>query len=77
MPLLEEGSDGTGIVFLDEFDKKLLPSYSSQGENINAAVQSQLLTMIEGRIIRINRYEIDTNKTMFVGLGSFDEYRKH
>ena len=77
MPLLEEGSDGTGIIFLDEFDKKLLPSYSSQGENINAAVQSQLLTMIEGRIIHINRYEIDTNKTMFVGLGSFDEYRKH
>ena len=40
-------SDGYGICFLDEADKKFLPSHSGKGDNVNAAVQANLLTMIE------------------------------
>ena len=67
---------GIGIVFMDEFDKKLIPSYTSQGNNVNAAIQSQLLTLIEGRTILFKEDEIDTTNTLFIGLGSFDECRK-
>ncbi len=69
--------DGIGIIFMDEFDKKLLPSYSSGGSNVNAAVQAQLLTLIEGREITKanNGPTIDTNNTMFLGLGAFDMCR--
>lgn len=70
--------EGIGIVFLDEFDKKLVPSYTSGGNNVNAAVQAQILTLLEGRRIQPNPEmpEIDTSNTMFVGLGSFDVCRK-
>ncbi|MBO4679282.1 MAG: AAA family ATPase, partial [Lachnospiraceae bacterium] len=53
-------TQGIGIVFLDEFDKKLLPSYSSKGSNVNAAVQSQILTIIEGRIFEAGAVKINT-----------------
>ena len=64
-----------GLVFLDEFDKKILPSYNAHGENTNAEAQYGLLTIVEGsdveikdrgRILRVN-----TDKVMFIGLGSF------
>ena len=41
-------SKGYGICFLDEADKKCLPCYTSHGENVNAAVQGNLLTLVEG-----------------------------
>lgn len=70
---------GIGIVFLDEFDKKLMPSYSGKGENINLNVQNQLLTVIEGADFEgkfdNNTAIIDTTYTLFVGLGSFDQAR--
>lgn len=67
-----------GICFLDEFDKKINPSHSSTGENVNAEVQSQLLTIIEGGII-YNKHgaKISTEHMMFVGLGSFGVFRKN
>lgn len=64
---------GVGLIFMDEFDKKLVPSYTSGGNNVNAAVQAQLLTLIEGR--EIPMAGVDTNNTLFVGLGSFDVCR--
>lgn len=72
--------DGIGLVFLDEFDKKLIPSYTSSGTNVNAAIQAQILTLLEGRKMRVpydgDEEEIDTTNTMFVGLGSFDVCRE-
>ena len=70
--------EGIGLVFLDEFDKKLVPSYTSGGNNVNAAVQAQILTLLEGRRIQPSQDgpEIDTTNTMFIGLGSFDVCRK-
>lgn len=64
---------GAGIIFLDEFDKKLIPSYSAKGNDVNKAVQSQLLTTIEG--LEYPEHHIDTSNTLFIGLGSFDECR--
>lgn len=72
--------NGIGICFLDEADKKCVPSYCGKGTNVNAAIQSNLLTLIEG-----NRttYEVDdemlkfdSNLTMFVFMGAFQEVRK-
>ena len=70
----EYGTGGIGIIFLDEFDKKLIPSYNSNGGDVNKAVQSQLLTTIEG--IEYPEYNVDTNLTMFIGLGAFDPCRE-
>ena len=39
--LMENGTNGYGIVFMDEFDKKLIPSFA-EGANTSAAVQNQL-----------------------------------
>lgn len=74
--LVNRGSYGVGLVFLDEFDKKLLPSFTSGGNNVNAAVQAQLLTLIEGRKVQKKGTAIDTTYTMFIGLGSYDVCRK-
>jgi len=74
----DKKSTGVAICFLDEADKKCLPSYS-QGVNINAAIQSNLLTLIEGMEMKIDidgdDMEFDSGKTMFVFLGSFQELR--
>lgn len=73
-PLLEHAEDnGVGIVFMDEFDKKLLPSYTGSGQNVNLAVQSQILTLIEGREVSDEKKnkKIYSGNTMFVGLGAY------
>lgn len=69
---------GFGIIFMDEFDKKLWPSYSTNGIDANKAVQNQLLTIIEGTEVWDKQKEnkVDTNYTMFIGLGSFDMVRQ-
>ena len=71
-------SDAIGIVFLDEFDKKLSPSTTSSGENVNFEVQSSILTLIEGQLVQNKQGQyIDTSRIMFVGLGSFDYFREN
>ena len=67
---------GIGIVFMDEFDKKLSPSFTSGGNNVNAAVQAQILTLLEGRTVTLQDQVIDTGNTLFIGLGSFDACRQ-
>lgn len=67
---------GIGIVFMDEFDKKLIPSFTSGGNNVNAAVQAQILTLIEGRNVTYKEQEINTANTLFIGLGSYDVCRQ-
>ena len=69
-------TNGVGLIFMDEFDKKLMPSYTSQNVNVNAAVQAQILTLIEGRQVSQGDTVIDTSRTFFVGMGSFDTCRK-
>ncbi len=70
-PLKHSRIDGAGIIFMDEFDKKLMPEYSNRGENVNLAVQNQLLCMVEG----MEQDGIDTENVMFIGCGSFQAVR--
>lgn len=81
MPLLEKSeTNGIGIIFLDEFDKKLIPSYSGNGDNVNGSIQSQILTTIEGSSfsaeIGNDTFTVNTENTLFIALGSFNEVRK-
>ena len=70
---------GYAICFLDEADKKLLPSYDVHGENVNQSVQSGLLTLIEGTTSEMDKDGFskcfDTSKTMFVFMGAFQDLR--
>ena len=74
-PILDAQSGGYGIVFIDEFDKRICPSFDGHGRNINADIQAQILTLIEGRIVTDNNRTIDTNNTLFIFCGSFDSIR--
>lgn len=56
-----------GIIYLDEIDKLVKPNYDGQGENVNALVQCQLLSLLSGTVIE----GIDTSKLMFVLGGAF------
>lgn len=65
-----------GIIFMDEFDKVLVPAFSSEGEDVHARVQGQLLTMLEGSDVEI-RYRgsditFNTNHILFVLAGAFE-----
>lgn len=74
------GTSGYAIFFLDEADKRFIPSYSGNGQDANRAVQAELLTMVEGTIRSIDENEpsmtFDTNKTMFVFMGAFQDLRE-
>ncbi|MBR6274065.1 MAG: AAA family ATPase [Lachnospiraceae bacterium] len=69
--------DGRAICFLDEADKKFLPSYTTGGVDVNKAIQGNLLMMIEGNryYIEDNEGVFDTSKTMFVFMGAFQDAR--
>lgn len=70
-------SGGYAICFLDEADKKFVPSYGSNSIDNNAATQANLLTLVEGREIKAEDSDIivDTGKTMFVFMGAFQSLR--
>ncbi len=82
--VVQNTNDKIAIIFLDEFDKKIVPTSKIQGENKNLFVQFKMLTMLEGRDVVYNKKGskvmedkvINTANCMFVGLGSYDEYRK-
>lgn len=76
-PFFRKGMEkAIGICFLDEIDKKLSPSYTSEGTNTNAEAQNNLLTIVEGEEVhdRLN-HVVNTGNVMFVGLGSFSAFR--
>ena len=79
--LLVNGSGmGEGLVFLDEFDKKLIATDDSSLGAFNAMAQSNLLTMVEGSTVAFEckkqTYTLNTRLTLFVGLGAFQSIRK-
>lgn len=78
-PLLESGKEKPiALIFLDEFDKRIISQESHHGE-MNQAVQQVLLSILEGSSISIRRMGVQTIKTdniLFFGLGSFDAFRK-
>ena len=64
-----------GIIFMDEFDKLLLPAVSERGVNVHDDVQSQLLTMLEGSDVELKTdgqsLVINTSRILFVLAGAF------
>ena len=64
-----------GIIFMDEFDKILLPAISERGINIHDDVQSQLLTMLEGSDVELKVngrvFTMNTSRILFVLAGAF------
>ncbi|MBO6259899.1 MAG: AAA family ATPase [Lachnospiraceae bacterium] len=73
-----------GIVFMDEFDKLLLPAFSDRGVDMHDDVQSQLLTMLEGSEVEIKsgnkNLRMNTSRILFVLAGAFqglEEYIKN
>jgi len=76
-----QGSLGYAIVFLDEFDKILLPLSSSGNENFHSALQHEMLSLLEGKECQSSTKPnlakmVDTNKTLFIGMGAFTDFRK-
>ena len=72
-----------GIIFMDEFDKLLLPAVSEKGINVHDDVQSQLLTMLEGSDVELKNdgqsLVLNTSRILFVLAGAFqgiDEFIK-
>ncbi len=78
--ILNAGSSGYAILFLDEFDKILTPFLCANHDNFNGVLQHELLALIEGREYQIKQrgivYTVDTGKTLFIALGAFTDYRK-
>ena len=69
---------GYAICFLDEADKRMEPRYESKGGNVNASIQYNLLTMIEGTQecdTDGEKLDFDSGKTMFVLMGAFQSIR--
>lgn len=71
---------GVAICFLDEADKKCVPSYGSNNVDNNAAVQANLLTLIEGTELKVDvndeQKDFDSTHTMFVLMGAFQSIRQ-
>ena len=69
--------DGRAICFIDEADKKLVPSYDKFGHDVNLAVQGNIQLMLEGNTYDIedNNCKFDSSKTMFVFMGSYQGVR--
>lgn len=75
-PFLEYGPEPIGIVFLDEFDKICIPSYTAEHSDVHLDVQHNILTIIEGSMVEVKQRHINTKNLLFIGAGSFDSFRK-
>ena len=75
-PFLGCGLEPIGIVFMDEFDKICTPSYSANHGDVHLEVQHNLLTLVEGSRVETKQEYVNTNKLLFIGMGSFDQFRK-
>ncbi len=78
LSVMTEFSLRNAIIVFDEFDKMAAPRHDSHGENVSAFIQSEMLKLVEGTMIRINDKTFDTSGMSFVFLGAFTEiYDKH
>ena len=71
--LITARTNGVALMFVDEIDKKLMPSYDSNGKDVNRTAMHSFLTVVEGTMLK----NINTGNTFFVVMGSFDELREN
>lgn len=78
LPLANAQTDGIGLFFLDEFDKKIVPSYNTHGYDANEEVCNQFLAFLEGQVVKPEKcdHTVNTKNTMFIACGSFGSIRK-
>lgn len=82
MNMLSEGFDKkeieNSIIVFDEFDKLIIPKHNSQGENVSMGVQGELLSMVEGGMVSLQKGKttVDTTNISFVFLGAFENLYK-
>jgi len=67
-------SEGLAIVFLSEFDKLCAPKHSSK-ENVSEGVMGELLSFIEGTVLKYRNAQVATTHTLFICEGSFSGIR--
>lgn len=72
LKMTPSGFSKKGIIFIDEIDKILRPNTDSNGENVNALVQSQLLAAIQGSVVA----GVDTREILFILGGAFSDLEK-
>ena len=77
--MTESGNDGYAIVVLDEIDKIVVSQGDSYTAEHNEAVQSQMLTLVEGTAFHIGEEcrLYNSTKTLFIGAGAFQNCRKN
>ena len=76
---LDPSSDNisNALVVLDEADKLFMPEYDSNGQNVNQAIQGDLLKTVEGTVLTKGMKSVDTDKMTFIFVGAFaDLYNK-
>lgn len=65
------------IIFIDEIDKIIKPISASESENLHDAVQSSLLTALEGADVTVTLktgiYKISTRNFLFIMAGAFEK----
>ena len=75
------GTNGYGIVFLDEFDKRIIKTEYEGAINFASETQNGLLQMIDGAIMEVESEmggmaEVDTRNTLFICMGAFEKEQK-
>lgn len=69
-----EFADG-GVLVIDEFDKLAAPCYTSHGTNASASIQSQLLKLLEGELIKTDKggeNPVPTDRMGIALVGAFE-----
>lgn len=67
-----------GILVVDEFDKLATPYYNTYGSNSSAPIQAQLLKLLEGELIKVDKGGINPVPTARMGIaltGAFEKIR--
>jgi len=65
-------AENYGIIFIDEIDKIVKPSFWQNSSISTEGVQRDLLPIIEGTKVFVQKFgDIDTSKMLFIGSGAF------
>lgn len=75
-PFISKRTLGYGILYMDEFGKRMIPSIAGDGSNVSTEVMNQMLTLLEGAEFNFSKETIDTNLLCIIGGDSFNYVRE-